>query len=78
MSVQRVVESPRVTKPYSDDQWRAIDTFGRRIEQQLKSDDVRVTIGGEVEELRYDVKEYVKRLRDAGKEVSPFNLKKRQ
>jgi DNA polymerase II len=32
----------------------------------------RVTIGGEGEELRYDVKEYVKRLRDAGKEVSPF------
>jgi hypothetical protein len=32
----------------------------------------RVTIGGEGEELRYDVKEYVNRLRDAGKEVSPF------
>jgi len=38
----------------------------------------RVTIGGEGEELRYDVKEYVKRLRDAGKEVSPFNLKEQQ
>jgi DNA polymerase-2 len=38
----------------------------------------RVTIGGEGEELRYDVKEYVKLLRDAGKEVSPFNLKERQ
>ena len=38
----------------------------------------RVTIGGECEELRYDVKEYVKRLRDAGKEVSPFNLKEQQ
>ena len=35
----------------------------------------RVTIGGEGEELRYDLKEYVKRLRDAGKEVSPFNFK---
>ena len=32
----------------------------------------RVTIGGEGEELRYDLKEYVKRLRNAGKEVSPF------
>ncbi|MCG3143147.1 MAG: hypothetical protein HONDAALG_00468 [Gammaproteobacteria bacterium] len=32
----------------------------------------RVTIGGDGEELRYDVEEYVKRLRDAGKEVSPF------
>jgi len=28
--------------------------------------------------LRYDVKEYVKRLRYAGKEVSPFNLKKQE
>ena len=47
MSVQRIVESPRVTKPYSDEQWRAVDAFGRRIEQQLTADDVRVTIGGE-------------------------------
>jgi uncharacterized protein (DUF2126 family)/transglutaminase-like putative cysteine protease len=47
MSVQRVVESPRVTKPYNDEQWRAIDAFGRRIERQLEGDDVRVTIGGE-------------------------------
>jgi uncharacterized protein (DUF2126 family)/transglutaminase-like putative cysteine protease len=47
MRVQRVVESPRVTKPYSDEQWLAIDAFGRRVEQQLNADDVRVTIGGE-------------------------------
>src|SRR5688572_28833071 len=45
MSVQRVAESPRVTKPYSEEQWRAIDAFGRRVEQQLQADDVRVTIG---------------------------------
>jgi DNA polymerase-2 len=32
----------------------------------------RVTIGGDEDELRYDLKEYVKRLRDAGKEVCPF------
>jgi len=47
MTVRRIVESPRVTKPYSDEQWRAIDEFGRRIERQLLTDDVRVTIGGE-------------------------------
>jgi len=47
MSVQRVAESPRVTKPYSEQQWCAIDDFGRRIEQQLAGDDVRITIGGE-------------------------------
>lgn len=32
----------------------------------------RVTIGGEGDEVRYDLIEYVKRLREAGKEVSPF------
>ena len=47
MSVRRIVESPRVTKPYSEQQWQAIDAFGRRIEQQLAADDVRITIGGE-------------------------------
>ena len=47
MSVQRIVESPRVTKPYSEEQWHAVDAFGRRVEQQLSADDVRVTIGGE-------------------------------
>ncbi len=47
MSVRRVLESPRVTKPYSDEQWAAIDAFGRRVERQLVTDDVRITIGGE-------------------------------
>jgi len=47
MSVKRVAESPRVTKPYSDEQWRAIDAFGRGVERRLAGDDVRVTIGGE-------------------------------
>ena len=47
MSVRRVVESPRVTKPYSDEQWQSIDAFGKRIERQLTVDDVRITIGGE-------------------------------
>jgi uncharacterized protein (DUF2126 family)/transglutaminase-like putative cysteine protease len=47
MSVRRVVESPRVTKPYGDEQWQAIDAFGQRIDARLAEDDVRVTIGGE-------------------------------
>lgn len=40
---------------------------------QAKDKTRRVTIGGDDEKLRYDVKEYVKRLLDAGKEVSPFS-----
>ena len=47
MSVRRTVESPRVTKPYTDAQWHAIDAFGRSMQQQLQADDVRITIGGE-------------------------------
>ena len=47
MSVRRVAESPRVTKPYNDAQWHAIDAYGQRVHRQLTADDVRITIGGE-------------------------------
>ena len=47
MTVQRIYESPRVTKPYTDDQWREIETLGHRVDADLKSGDVRLTMGGE-------------------------------
>jgi len=47
MSVERIRESPRVTKPYSEDQWRAIDAVGEEVDRQLILDDVRLTMGGE-------------------------------
>ena len=47
MKVTRIVESPRVTKPYSDEQWRSIDGLGHAIDEELKAGDVRLTIGGE-------------------------------
>ncbi len=47
MRVTRVKETPRVTKPYSDEQWAAIDAFGRSVDADLKANDVRLTIGGE-------------------------------
>ncbi|MEJ0024839.1 MAG: transglutaminase family protein [Rhizomicrobium sp.] len=47
MSIRRVVEPPRVTQPYSDEQWRAIDRLGDRIDTLLKEGDVRLTMGGE-------------------------------
>ncbi len=47
MSVTRIVESPRVTKPYTEEQWKAIDEFGHRLDAELLANDVRVTIGGE-------------------------------
>ncbi|HEY2572619.1 MAG TPA: transglutaminase family protein, partial [Verrucomicrobiaceae bacterium] len=47
MSVSRIYESPRVTKPYTDEQWKEIDALGRRIDGELESGDVRLTMGGE-------------------------------
>ena len=45
--VTRIHEDPRVTKPYSDDQWSAIDLLGKKVDQELGNGDVRLTMGGE-------------------------------
>ncbi|UVM22459.1 DUF2126 domain-containing protein [Pseudomonas wadenswilerensis] len=47
MSVERLWESPRVTLPYSDEQWQAIVALGRQVDSDLKAADVRLTMGGE-------------------------------
>jgi uncharacterized protein (DUF2126 family) len=47
MHVRRVHESPRVTKPYTDEQWNAIDALGHRIDRDFQRADVRLTMGGE-------------------------------
>tara|TARA_R110002051_G_scaffold69304_1_gene124608 strand:+ start:32766 stop:36095 length:3330 start_codon:yes stop_codon:yes gene_type:complete len=46
-SVTRIFESPRVTKPYTEKQWNAIYNLGFKVEEQLQSEDVRLTMGGE-------------------------------
>ncbi len=47
MTVTRVHESPRVTKPYTDEQWAEIEKLGHAIDVDLKKGDVRLTMGGE-------------------------------
>ncbi|SHI86903.1 DUF2126 domain-containing protein [Algibacter luteus] len=46
-SVKRIFESPRVTKPYTEEQWNAIYNLGFKVEEQLEKGDVRLTMGGE-------------------------------
>ncbi|MCE0521902.1 MAG: transglutaminase family protein [Methylacidiphilales bacterium] len=47
MAVTRVAETPRVTLPYKEHQWREIEALGRVIDEKLSSLDVRLTMGGE-------------------------------
>jgi uncharacterized protein (DUF2126 family)/transglutaminase-like putative cysteine protease len=47
MSVTRVHEDPRVTKPFSEAQWKDIDALGEQVDRDLAAHDVRLTQGGE-------------------------------
>jgi len=47
MEVTRLVDPIRITKPFQDPEWEALDRLGDRIEQDLQSQDVRLTLGGE-------------------------------
>ncbi len=46
-TVTRIFESPRVTKPYRDDQWDAIYQLGFEVDKELETNDVRLSMGGE-------------------------------
>ncbi len=45
--VRRIHEPPRVTLPYTAQQWARIDALGRSVDAKLQDRDVRLTMGGE-------------------------------
>ena len=47
MQVSRIYESPRVTKPYTEEQWADIMALGEAVDVELIAEDVRLTMGGE-------------------------------
>ncbi|HSY61842.1 MAG TPA: transglutaminase family protein, partial [Cytophaga sp.] len=46
-TVTRIHEDPRVTKPYSEEQWAAINSLGLFVDDELLQGDARMTMGGE-------------------------------
>ncbi len=47
MRVDRFNEKPRITLPFSDEAWAALDTLGEKVDSDLVKHDVRLTMGGE-------------------------------
>jgi uncharacterized protein (DUF2126 family)/transglutaminase-like putative cysteine protease len=47
MKVERVSERPRITKPFSEEAWAALDRLGDEVDRILQAEDVRLTMGGE-------------------------------
>jgi len=45
--VRRIHETPRVTKPYTEEQWQEIYHLGFKVDKELNKNDVRLTMGGE-------------------------------
>ncbi len=58
MSVRRLIETPRVTKPLAPAQWEEIDALGAAVDAALIKQDVRLTMGGEPTFVSIDDREH--------------------
>jgi uncharacterized protein (DUF2126 family)/transglutaminase-like putative cysteine protease len=47
MTVRRVSDPPRATKPLTEDQWKAVDQLGQAVDRRLTDLGVGLTMGGE-------------------------------
>ncbi|MBN9254761.1 transglutaminase family protein [Mesorhizobium sp.] len=47
MRVDRIAEHPRITRPFSEESWQALDALGEKVDAALREGDVRLTMGGE-------------------------------
>ncbi|MDP9112195.1 MAG: transglutaminase family protein [Acidobacteriota bacterium] len=47
MAVWRVMEDPRVTLPYTEEQWQRILALGCQVDREICAGDIRLTMGGE-------------------------------
>jgi uncharacterized protein (DUF2126 family)/transglutaminase-like putative cysteine protease len=47
MKVTRIMEVPRVTKPYTEERWKDVLAIGAKVDDDLAKNDVRLTMGGE-------------------------------
>lgn len=47
MKVERVMEVPRISLPYTDAAWHRLYDLGEKIDERIRENDIRLTMGGE-------------------------------
>ena len=47
MSIRRLNEAPRLSKPFTEEAWLQVEQVAHRIDADLEAQDVRLTMGGE-------------------------------
>ncbi len=47
MEVRRLNEAPQLSRPYSDEDWDRVRAVAHRIDREVETEDVRMTMGGE-------------------------------